>query len=195
MHLALDGEGLGNRRYSAVMHVELMRDPEREFPVVANPSEIRTLRVWHCKYRTLAPVGALRELEGLDVATVPDTTLELLTGLTKLRFLRIVHLPRVTSLRPLATLTSLESLSLQTLPSWDSSGKTTRIDGLEPLTLLPNLRHLELFGVVPEDRSPAALLACRKLRSARFSKFDASEVTRFYAAGPAINAYAPAAAF
>ena len=147
------------------MHLELMRDRDRDFPVAAIPNGLRSLRAWHCKYRSLQPIADLRTLEGLEIATFPDDTLEVIADLSRLRYLHIIHLPLVSDLAPLAALKSLVTLRLATLPSWDASGKLTVVSSLEPLAELPDLRHVELFGVVPEDRSPMSLLRCDRLRS------------------------------
>jgi len=54
------------------MHLELMRERSRDFPDVLAPDAVTTARVWHCKYRSLAPVSRLTRLEGLVIATYPD---------------------------------------------------------------------------------------------------------------------------
>jgi hypothetical protein len=87
----------------------------------------------------------------------------------------------VQDLAPLARLTQLEALQLATLPSWDASGKKTIVGSLDPLAELPLLKHLELFGVVPQDKSLAALERCPALVSVRVSKYPKAEITRFYA--------------
>ena len=57
------------------MHLDLMRDKECVMPVIDDPDAIHSLRIWHCKYVTLEPVGALRHLKTLVIATFPDTSL------------------------------------------------------------------------------------------------------------------------
>jgi hypothetical protein len=89
-------------------------------------------------------------------------------------------MPKVSDLSPLMALSELQCLSLETLPSWDSSGKTTQVDSLAPIGYLQDLRHLALFGVRPKDRSLAPLELCHRLQSARFTKFPEFEVSRFY---------------
>lgn len=160
------------------MHLDLVRDGRRTMPPL--DTSIDSLRVWHCRYQTLGPVGNLHGLRTLVVGTFPDNSLEGLRPLRNLRFLRILHLPKVTDLGPLVELRELQSLALETLPSWDSSDKVTEVESLEPIANLPSLRHLELCGVVPSDRSLAVLEGCRRLVSARFSKYPAAEVKRFY---------------
>ena len=162
------------------MHLELMRDTSRLFPPIADPDAVRTAKVWHCKYKTLEPLAALRNLDELEIATFPDASFECLGGLTQLRVLRIVHMPNIRDLGPLAGLARLTSLSLSTLPSWDASGKTTTIQSLEPLTALPSLAHLELFGICPPDKSLASLERCKHLATARFSQYPRAEIDRFF---------------
>lgn len=116
-------------------------------------------------------------------------------GLTNLRYLSIVHLPRVHDLGPLRSLTSLLTLSLQTLPSWDSSGKRTVVDSLEPLLHLRRLEHLELLGVVPPDRHPDPLARIGSLKTARLHGFDREAQAEFFAKTPVTNEFAPRAEF
>jgi len=55
------------------------------------PLNIRTAKIWHCNYQTLAPVAELVNLETLVIATFPDNCLDFLSELTQLRFLSIMH--------------------------------------------------------------------------------------------------------
>lgn len=109
------------------MHLDLMRDKSKVFPALAQSNELRSLRIWHCRYRTLNQVSALRNLETLIIATFPDSSLAALSPLGRLRYLRVLHLPLIRDLSPLATLSQLECLSLETLPSWDSSSRVTEV--------------------------------------------------------------------
>jgi hypothetical protein len=160
------------------MYIELTRDSRIVLPPL-DPN-VTSLRIWHCKYRTVRSVGEFRELQTLVIATFPDESLVFLTSLQRLRHLQIVHMPKVNDLSPLGELRNLESLSLETLPSWDASGKVTQVGSLEPLADLPGLKHLALFGVVPTTKSLSALERCPRLVSARFSKYPKAEVSRFY---------------
>src|SRR5512143_2963022 len=160
------------------MHLDLSRDTASDFPHLEAPESIRTARVWHCRYKTLRPLATLSHLETLVIATYPDDSLETVGALRHLRYLSILHLPKVQELLPLGGLEHLETLSLATLPSWDASRRKQIVSSLEPLVQLPHLRHLELFGVVPADRSLAVLQSCPALESARFSKFPKAELAR-----------------
>jgi hypothetical protein len=162
------------------MHLELMRESARQFPAADDPAAVRTARIWHCKFKSLAPLASLSELRELAIATYPDGDLHPISQLTHLQYLSIVHLPAVTDLQPLSKLTELTSLSLATLSSWDSSGRVTVVASLKPLAQLPKLAHLELFGVVNEARSLADLKGCSALQSAKFSKFPEAEITSFF---------------
>jgi hypothetical protein len=174
------------------MHLDLNRDPAKTFPEIANTGSIETACIWHCKYRTLEPLGELRSLRELVIATFPDDSLEVIGRLSALQYLRILHLPKVTDLAPLAGLTSLITLRLATLPSWDSSGKRTVVASLEPLTALKALRHVELFSVVPPDRSLESLKRIPSLRTARLQGFPKAEKSRFFEATGVENEFAPA---
>ncbi len=173
------------------MHIDFQRDDQLEAPAIADPENVRTARFWHCKFRSLDFVSQLTNLEGLVVATYPDVSFDVLGSLTSLKYLRVLHLPKVSNIAPLAGLERLEVLSLATLPSWDSSGKTTEIDSLKPIALLPALRHVELFGVRTADRSLVPLEACPALASLRVSKWPKREVERFATAAGVSNDWAP----
>jgi hypothetical protein len=173
------------------MHLELMRDKSKTMPNAPNPGDVRTLRIWHCSYRTLDPIYAFRNLRTLVIATFPDATLAALASLSQLQYLQIIHMPRITDLSPLAALSNLQCLSLETLPNWDPSGKVTEVESLDPISELRQLRHLALFGVRPKNRSLSAIERCPRLQSARFSKYPESEVARFYEATQISNAHVP----
>lgn len=177
------------------MHLDLLRDKNRTFPAPADPEGVSSLRVWHCKYATLAALAGFKHLEELTIAGFPDESLAMLAPLGKLRYLRVIDLGAIADLDDLGAVTSLESLSLATLPSWDASGRTHPIASLEPLTRLPRLRHLELFGVLPADRSLAPLKRCPGLASLRVSRYPAAEVEAFYAATGVTNAFNPPPAY
>ena len=119
--------------YGDQVHLDLLRSEFPEFPIMAQPLSIVTVRYRDCGY-SLEPLSAFRNLTGLDVIGYRDSTLGTLRGLEHLRYLRILHLPKVSDLSDLGTLPSLEVLRLATLPSWDASGRVTRVDSLEPLT-------------------------------------------------------------
>lgn len=164
------------------VHLELIRDPSRTFPHVADPDSVRSVKVWFCKYKSLGLLADLRNLEELVIAGFPDASFEFLVKLKKLRFLSVVHMPKIFNVAPLAELKQLTSLSLSTLPSWDASRKTTTIQSLEPLAAIPELAHLELFGICPPDKLLVPLEKCRRLQTARIAQYPRDETSRFYAA-------------
>ena len=178
-------------RARSTTHLELMRLDAREFPETFEPTRMRTARIWHCKFKSLSRIEDLRELRELAVATYPDDSLESIGKLMSLEYLSILHLPKVVDLWPLAALSKLSTLSLSTLPSWDSSGKVSVVSSLRPLAELPNLRHLELFGVVNPEKSLVDLEVCRTLKSARFSKYPKAEIERYYRATGTLSAWNP----
>ena len=173
------------------MHIDLMRDRARNLPAFSQPLEVQSMRIWHCKYDSLDGTRVLRNLEILVIATWPDQTFDTLRYLKNLTYLSILHLPHVTDLSPLAMLVNLQSLSLSTLPSWDASGRRTTVESLEPICRLPKLRHLELFGVVPKDKSLSPLHSIKTLETARFSKFPREEIDRFYETSRVLNKSVP----
>ena len=127
------------------MHLDLERDTAATFPTLEDPQAIISARIWMCKYRSLAPLADARNLQALEIASYPDETLELVGGLAALEDLRILHMPKVTDLGPLARLDQLRSLALETTPRWDSSGKVSEVESLDPLSQLPHLSRLTLY--------------------------------------------------
>lgn len=169
------------------MHLELIRDNSQVFPPVQNPKTVSSLTVWHCKYKTLAPIQAFVSLRELTIATFPDKSFDLLATLVNLENLRILHFPKVSSLVPLAKLQNLRQVILESLPSWDASTKRLVVESLEPLASLPQLENLQLLGVVPESRSLTALEASKSLRFARFHGYKATELSRFFSCAPQVK--------
>jgi len=169
------------------VHLNLIRDKSRVFPPVQNPEGVTSLKVWHCKYKTLAPLQALVSLRELTIATFPDESFELLASLVSLEELRILHFPRVSSLAPLAKLQNLRRVILESLPSSDASNRRLVVEPIEPLAALPQLESLQLLGVVPESKSLAALEASKSLRFARFHGYKAAEQSRFFSCAPQVK--------
>lgn len=176
------------------MHIDLMRDSSKNFPEGQNLAAT-AMRVWHCKYKTLAPIGEFKHLKALVINSLPDKDLAWLAGLSSLEYLWIQDARHVTDLSPLGKLQNLQTLSLSTPPSWDSSKKTLCVESLAPLTELKKLAHLELFGVHDHEYSLEAVKQCKKLKSARFSKYPAATLADFYEASPVSDDFAPESPF
>jgi len=176
-------------------HLELMRESAKTFPKIESPSSVRTARIWHCAYRSLAPVSELVNLEEIVIGSLPDSSLEFLCNLSKLRYLRIVHMPKITDLTAIEKLKNLEVLSLSTSPSWDAAKKCTIVDSLKPIAQLPKLKELELFGVCSNNKSLVDLQSSPSLRSVRVSQYPKSESERFYLETSLQDAFADAASF
>lgn len=152
-----------------------MRDKARTMPESVDDA-VSALRIWHCNYQSLAALRSYPKLQTLVAATYPDDTLDPVASLERLEYLSLLHLPAVTDLAPLRRLNRLRTLRLATLPSWDSSGKVTTVDSLAPLAALPNLAHLELFGVRAADNYLPDLEGAPSLVSVRVSKYPKPEV-------------------
>jgi hypothetical protein len=125
------------------------------------------------------------------IATYPDADLTPLQSLSRLEYLSIMHMPKVFDLGPLSQLQKLKTIRCSTLPSWDSSGKKTTVHSLAPLTELPNIAHLELFGVLPEDGKLDLLENCQSLETVRVNKYRKSEIERFYRVTELPSSFAP----
>jgi hypothetical protein len=160
------------------MHLELLDDKARDFPAIADPGSYSSALVWRCRYRTLAPIAQFAGLRSLKILVFPDTTFDVLAGLSQLEELEVTHLPHVPDLEALAQLRRLRRLHLATLPSWDSSGKVTEVDSLAPLVRLDGLQELWLFGVRPRSKSVDDILAMKSLQVARVHKYPKPEAQR-----------------
>jgi hypothetical protein len=177
------------------MRLDLMRDINNVFPRLDNPEELERLRIWHCKYKSLSPLSDLINLKELVIASFPDESLDALSGLKNLRYLSILHMPKVKNLSPLSSLLKLESLSIATLPSWDASRKRIIVESLDPIIKLPNLKYLELLGVRTEEGKLDILKNSRSLISARFSQYKEIEMDLFFNNTKVIQAYNPSSSF
>lgn len=104
-------------------------------------------------------------------------------------------MPKITTLSGLDQLANLEALCLSTSPSWDSKRKCTVVPSLAPLTNLPKLKHLELFGVRPSNSSLAELQRISSLQSVRVSQYPDAEINRFEKETGLSYEYAPQPSF
>jgi len=163
------------------MRLDLMRDSSKIFPTIENPKGIKSLRIWHCKYRNFNGLEFFTNLEELVIASFPEGSFAKISNFTKLKYLAILHMPKVSNLNDLTTLSNLKCLSLITLPSWVLSRKRTIVDSLKPICELKNLRHLELIGILPGNDNGINELYCLKyLKSARFEGFLKKDIEKYF---------------
>ncbi|WNF48424.1 hypothetical protein RHP75_08430 [Pseudomonas sp. SG20056] len=177
------------------MKLDLMRDASSAFPKFEDYESVTEMRVWHCKYKSMQDIGRFVNLKELVIATLPESSLDFLLPLKNLEYLKIVHLPKVEDISPLSELKSLVCLSLATLPNWDSSKKLTKIKTLEPISSLPRLKNIELFGVVPVDGSLDYLKNVKTLETARFSGYIDEKVESFYSGSNISRDFVPKSSF
>lgn len=161
------------------MFLDLVRLQDKDWPQIEDPDKYTSVRVWFCKYRTLDAISYFQNLKNLVIAGFPDPSLVAISRLTELEYLRILHLPKITSLAGIEKLKNLESLSLSTAPSWDSSGKRTEVDSLAPVGTLEKLKHIELFGVCQTGSSLSELESCSSLVTGRFNKYPKGVAEQF----------------
>jgi hypothetical protein len=168
-----------------VPDVELDLRGDRNAVFVAPPEPLRftRARILACRFENWDALGEMSNLVSLEVIDWYAETLDALRPLRQLEQLKITHLPKITSLAPLSELVSLRRLILETIPSWDSSGKVTQVESLRPLCALP-LEEVNMFGVRPASRAVDELLEIATLRKARLSKFAAKEIERINAVIP-----------
>lgn len=177
------------------MRVDFMRDDRKEFPKEDDVENCTHLRVWHCKFKSLKPIALFSNIEELVIGTFPDSNFEFLCDLKKLKYLRVLHFPKIKTLDGLEFLSKLQILSLATNPSWDASGKVQTVNSLEPIGKLRHLKHVELLGVVSKDKSLNGLEKCKNLKSARISKYPPAEIARFRALTKIADAFNPNSTF
>lgn len=175
--------------------LDFLRDSASSFPNLDDPDAVLSMRIWHCRYRSLKVLSRFRHLRELVVASFPDSSLEAIGELRELRYLRVLHMPKVSSLAPLAALTQLEVLRLATSPAWDASGRVQVVESLRPIESMAKLRHIELFGVCTKTRSLAEIESCASLRTAHFSKYPAAEVERMIGVLGVSDEFAPSSSF
>lgn len=158
------------------MKLELMRDESTTFPEIESPEKYTELSIWHCKYRSIEKIALFKNLKKLEIATYLGADFEPLSKLKKLEFLHVVHLPKLKDLKGVSELVSLEEIQIETLPSWDASGKKLLISDLVPLGKLGKIKKIELMGVLPIDGNFACLSECESLEELNLQKRPSSGV-------------------
>jgi phage FluMu protein Com len=142
------------------MKLELLREKSRNFPHIEDPLAFSEIRIWHCSYQSLSKISDFQNVESIEIATYPDSSLDIIGKLPKVKSLKIIHLPRVKEITPLSKLECLEILYLAVLPSWN---KLQHIATLKPLQNLANLRSIDLHGIIVDDFSLSPLHSCPML--------------------------------
>lgn len=136
------------------MRLDFMREKNKNFPECDLPDSILNLRVWHCKFKSLAEISTFKNLEELVIGTLPDDSLSFISGLTNLRYLRILHMPKIRDLSPIKALQKLENLSLETAVR--AKPKFQEVESFSSISNLGSLKHIELHSIGQPDHSLAA---------------------------------------
>jgi hypothetical protein len=177
------------------MLLDLIQRPGTAFPPIRRPALVTAMRVMHVRYASLEPLSGFPNLRELSIIALPGPDLEFLRACPQLQYLRICHMPQVASLEPLEALERLVTLSLTVAPSAAPSRRWHRVASLSPIARLPALRHLDLLGVVPPERSLRPLEACPGLVTALFQGYPRSEEDRFHAKTGVVQRRTPPASF
>jgi hypothetical protein len=162
------------------MHIDLVWDESKKFPVADNKEDITSIKVWNCKYKNFDALSEFITLEEIAILRYPNTSLDIFLSMPKLRHLEITHLPKITDFSALPKLDNLESLSFSTLPSWDFSGKRLQIPSLEIFSQMKALKHLELIGARFPDESLVLLEKSKTLKTLIGTQYSETEKERFY---------------
>jgi hypothetical protein len=125
--------------------VEQIRTFQDEFDQVVEEPPVTGLRLHGCSISDLSAITKMEQLIYLDIFDFGKASLEWIGRLRNLRYLRLMHLPKHHDLSSLSNLKLLEELYLESLPSWDASGKTLVFETLAPLAHLSELRVLRLL--------------------------------------------------
>jgi hypothetical protein len=156
----------GGREVRETFDADLMRlgrNVDFERAIVAAPTNATSMRVWYCGVRSFEFLKRFPKLRVLFVAGWSDSDLSALAYLTELRRLKIVHLPKVTSLTTLPVLPRLEEVSLSILASEDP--KLRPIESWDPLCRLPSLKMAYLHGLQPARGGILSFAKAPKLRT------------------------------
>jgi hypothetical protein len=110
----------------------------------------KSMQLWFCGLKDFSFLERFPKLKVLVVADWFAPTPNDLGLVPQLKALSIVHLPTVTDLGPLKHMEHIEELRLDTLPSWDASGKMNKFESIRPSVSMPLLRwfraHKAEFG-------------------------------------------------
>lgn len=130
-------------------HLELVFKAPDTFPVVADSSRYHSARIYQRRFRFVAGGCRLENLRKLEIVGYPDASLD-----------------------PLGDLIRLEHLSILHLPAWRRGSKPIRFGSLSPLSALPVLEEVNLFGLELTDRFVTTLAASiPTLRRARLADY------------------------
>ncbi len=143
--------------------IELLRTGPDEFVEASQDNRAIALKVWGSRVRDFTPLERMAQLIHLEILDFEHGSLRTIGRLKNLRFLRIIHIPKEHDLTPLAALENLEELLLESLPSWDASGKTLVFESLRPLAGLKQLKRLVLMKVRVEEHGLQPLWGLTKL--------------------------------
>jgi len=171
-----------------------MRDHSGQGLSHDQPDRVLSLKVWYSRVADWTALEVFTNLHTLEVAGYDHSNFEPVSSLYRLKELRLLHFPKVSSLSPLANLNALENLALESLPSYDASGKFLNVESFSPLAQLPKLRQLRIFGVRACDRSLHALSQMVSLSTIHIGRgFAASEYAALRSALPAAVCHFPEA--
>lgn len=123
-----------------------MRDPAKVLALPLKPHEVRSAKIWHCKYRTLEALAALRKLEELVIATFLDdaaSTLRLRCPTNTIRRL----------------LSKAERPALAVVRSTGKTDQYSRRSGLISCRIVVAISSIDLV-VEDSQRMPSRFISC-----------------------------------
>ncbi len=137
------------------------RVPQRLFDAACQVPRLKGLYIKWSGIKRLEAIGHASQLEAFHLGDSAQVeSIECLGAMTKLRWLDLVNIKRVSRLDPLGKLRRLEGLGVE-----GSVWTTQRVETLAPIGQLANLRYLSIVNLRSADRTLKPLFALRRLEA------------------------------
>jgi protein phosphatase 1 regulatory subunit 7 len=147
--------------------------------------KLRRLVLTGAGLKSLAGVEQFENLENLTLIMLGCKDLEPLEGLSRLTDLTLRHVPASRNLNALSELTGLSRLRID--QSVGSDRDIIRVESLQPLAKLINLRELVLLGTDIGDGDLTPLIGLPQLRKVVLGRHLEADVDKLKAARPDIE--------
>jgi hypothetical protein len=143
--------------------VEINRDKSGLALNQVNRETTIELKILFSKVPDWKVISHFENLTDLEIADYNYSSFEPISKLGRLRRLRLLHFPKLTSIKGIESNIDLEEVSLESLPSWDASSKYLQINSIREIGSLKRLRLMRMFGVKTRDGKLSYLKNCKGL--------------------------------